>query len=110
MPIIWPYLEIHTYVSTESGKHGRKKPLLCVRFCNKDHVLRQNCRKKVSSLWMGRIYCQDSGGDPLICHMCERPIDQDYYIVLQFVDNAEYNETITEHYCSDFCIREVWKQ
>ena len=43
--------------------YGNKKSMLCVRFCNKDHVLRQNCRKKVSSLWMGRLYRQDSGGN-----------------------------------------------
>ena len=49
----------------QNYQHGGKKPLFCVRICNKNDILCRLCGKKVSSLWMGRIYCQDSGGDPL---------------------------------------------
>ena len=39
--------------------------MFCVRICNKNDLLCYSCSKKVSNLRMGRIYCQDSGGDPL---------------------------------------------
>ena len=47
----------------QNYQHGGKKPLFCVRICNKNDILCQSCGKKVSCLWMGRIYCQDSRGD-----------------------------------------------
>ena len=37
--------------------------MFCVRICNKNDILCYSCSKKVSSLRMGRIYCQDSRGD-----------------------------------------------
>ena len=56
--------------------------MLCVRFCNKDHVLRQNCRKKVSSLWMGRLYRQNSRGDSIMnCPQCNRDMVWGHYII-----------------------------